>query len=78
MSFILFWFACAWLTLLALLLTVFDLLIVRAYARGRAQGFASAGFRSAAQADGRKRGQRQKQNRVTSRAARLNVRAYGR
>ncbi len=31
--FILFWFACAWLTVLALLLALFDALIVRAQAR---------------------------------------------
>ncbi len=31
--FILFWFACAWLTVLALLLALFDVLIVRAQAR---------------------------------------------
>jgi hypothetical protein len=31
--FILFWLACAWLTLLALLLAVFDLLIARIQAR---------------------------------------------
>ena len=31
--FILFWFACAWITLLAALLAVFDMLLVRAQAR---------------------------------------------
>jgi len=31
--FILFWFACAWITLLAALLAVFDILLVRAQAR---------------------------------------------
>ncbi len=31
--FILYWFACAWLTVLALLLALFDVLIVRAQAR---------------------------------------------
>jgi len=31
--FILFWLACAWMTVLALLLALFDLLIVRAQAR---------------------------------------------
>lgn len=31
--FILYWLACAWLTILALLLALFDLLIVRAQAR---------------------------------------------
>ena len=32
-SFILYWLACAWLTVLALLLALFDVLIVRAQAR---------------------------------------------
>ena len=31
--FVLFWFACAWITLLAALLAVFDMLLVRAQAR---------------------------------------------
>ena len=31
--FLLYWFACAWLTLLALLLAFFDMLIVRATAK---------------------------------------------
>jgi hypothetical protein len=31
--FILFWLACAWLTLLALLLAIFDLLMVRIQSR---------------------------------------------
>ncbi len=31
--FILYWFACAWLTLLAMLLALFDVLVVRAQAR---------------------------------------------
>lgn len=32
-SFVVFWFACAWLTVLTLLLALFDLLAVRAQAR---------------------------------------------
>jgi hypothetical protein len=31
--FLLFWFACAWLTLLAVLLAFFDMLVLRAAAR---------------------------------------------
>jgi len=33
LAFVLFWIACAWLTILAILLAVFDLLIVRAQSR---------------------------------------------
>ncbi len=33
LAFIIFWAACAWLTVLALLLALFDLLIIRAEAR---------------------------------------------
>jgi len=33
LAFVIFWFACAWLTVLALLLALFDLLIIRAEAR---------------------------------------------
>ncbi len=36
--FILFWLACAWLTLSALLLALFDLLIVRARSRADRRG----------------------------------------
>ncbi|MEP6709369.1 MAG: hypothetical protein ABJB32_04485 [Verrucomicrobiota bacterium] len=32
-GFILFWFACAWITLLAALLALFDMLLMRAQAR---------------------------------------------
>ncbi len=33
LAFIIFWIACGWLTMLALLLALFDLLIIRAEAR---------------------------------------------
>ncbi len=36
--FLLFWFVCAWLTLLSLLLALFDLLMVRAETRRQARG----------------------------------------
>ena len=37
--FIFFWFACAWETLLVLLLALFDLLLVRAQARAERRAF---------------------------------------
>jgi biotin transporter BioY len=37
--FILFWFACAWDTLLVLLLALFDLLLIRAQARAARKAF---------------------------------------
>lgn len=37
--FILFWLACAWETLLVLLLALFDLLLVRAQARAERRAF---------------------------------------
>jgi len=43
-SFILFWFACAWITLLAALLAVFDMLLVRAQARAAKKTFAKGDF----------------------------------
>jgi hypothetical protein len=54
--FILFWFACAWETLLVLLLALFDLLLVRAQARAARKAFreeflAEAGSRSGIESD---------------------------
>jgi hypothetical protein len=37
--FVLFWFACAWQTVLAILLALFDLLLVRADARAARKAF---------------------------------------
>jgi hypothetical protein len=37
--FILFWFACAWQTLLVLLLALLDILLIRAQARGTKRAF---------------------------------------
>ena len=37
--FVVFWFACAWLTVLTLLLALFDLLIVRAQGRAARKAF---------------------------------------
>jgi hypothetical protein len=43
--FILFWFACAWDTLLVLLLALLDLLLVRAQSRAARQAFRDGFFR---------------------------------
>ena len=51
--FILFWFACAWQTLLAILLALFDLLLVRADARAARKAVREQVADAAAQAAAR-------------------------
>lgn len=51
--FVLFWFACAWLTVLAILLALFDLLVVRAEARAARKAFREQVADAAAQAAAR-------------------------
>ena len=51
--FIFFWFACAWQTVLAILLALFDLLLVRADARAARKAFTEQVADAAAQAAAR-------------------------
>ena len=48
--FVLFWFACAWQTVLAILLALFDLLLVRSEARAARKAFRDQVAEVAAQA----------------------------
>lgn len=52
LAFVIFWVACAWLTVLAMLLALFDLLIVRAQARAARRALRKqASARAVTQAD---------------------------
>lgn len=51
--FVLFWFACAWQTMLAILLALFDLLLVRAEARAERKAFREQVADAAAQVSAR-------------------------
>jgi predicted membrane channel-forming protein YqfA (hemolysin III family) len=51
--FVLFWLACAWLTVLAILLALFDLLLVRAEARAARKAFREQVADAAAQISAR-------------------------
>ena len=51
--FVLFWLACAWQTVLAILLALFDLLLVRAEARAARKAFREQVADAAAQASAR-------------------------
>jgi hypothetical protein len=50
--FILYWLACVWVTVLVLLLALFDLLVIRAQARGARKLFREQTSNSPAQASG--------------------------
>jgi hypothetical protein len=55
--FVLFWFACAWQTSLAILLALYDLLLVRAEARAARKAFRDQVADAAAQDSAREPGQ---------------------